>query len=328
MGNVTLLNLTFYQCVNLTSVPTFNTVNCTNFNGTFASTNLTTLPLINTSKGTNFTSYSITNPSLTTFANIDTSNGNTSFSQFITSCNALTYVPAVNLIKAISTIDMSANPSLNRIDATNCNVNMTVASCNMNANNLQQLFANSLVGNTSTSRTITITSNPGADTPITKTANIASGNTRIVMSNTVGLANGMVGTNSTLTFRTTCTLNANASITTAASATISNNTVVSMDSISIPTQGSLANFTPYFAVNASGTTFQVSLTQGGSAVSFGDGTFGGSGFVTRIPIIVNVSTNAYVDIQSSTNQTLTNTSVTFRTLDVRKALAKNWAITG
>jgi surface protein len=191
MANVTTLNLTFYQCFNLTSVPTFNTANCLNFQGTFASTNIISLPALNTSKGTNFSSYSIINNSLTTFANINTSNGTGSFAQFISGCQSLQYVPNVDLSKATSSIDFSANPALIRVDATGMNVTTTFSTCRLDNSALTNIFANGLQIGNGTSRTVTISSNPGAEAVISKTGAMTANTQIINITNTVGITAGM-----------------------------------------------------------------------------------------------------------------------------------------
>jgi surface protein len=338
MANVQSLNLTFYQCYNLTSIPTFNTVNCTNFGGTFASTNIVSLPALNTSKGTNFASYSIINNNLATFANIDMSNCVSSLSQFITSCPTLQYVPALDLSKATSSIEMNGNPSLIRVDATGMNVATTFSTCRLDNSALTNIFANGLSIGNGTSRIVTISSNPGAETAVAKTGNMSAGLQTIAIANTVGVTVGMFlssngfSTGNPVTFTDVNDLVHFTNIGASSTIQLANNDLVLFTTITTTT-GIVTGKTYYvrdvgvFNVGS----FRLSATLGGAVVTL---TTNGSGILTMgstnttLNTVATVNTNTNVIMNGYCSLTNAAATLSFSNLNRNLAISKNWVVTG
>ena len=86
----------FYNCKNITSVPSLDTSNGTSFNQMFyGCSSLKTIPLINTSNGTNFTGMFLSCSSLTEVPLLDTSKGS-NFTSLFNGCSSLIEVPSIN----------------------------------------------------------------------------------------------------------------------------------------------------------------------------------------------------------------------------------------
>jgi hypothetical protein len=141
----------FATCTSLRDVPLFNTVAVTSMDSMFQNCfSLLACPAFN----------------LTAI---------TTVGQMFSSCFSLVYVGAMDMNRAGITSSAGYNntflncASLQKIDATGFKFTFSVASCRLNATELDNLYTNLA---TVSSQTITVTSNPGTsgDTPSIATA--------------------------------------------------------------------------------------------------------------------------------------------------------------
>ena len=299
-SKVTVMNQLFQNCRSLITIPALNTSNATNLSGLiqFGSPSVTTIPLFNTTKVTTVGSM-------------------------LSQLYNLKSIPALNLGNCTTTTAFSSLPSLSSFNATNLKVSTTFASCAFSKEGLENIFANSIVGN-AVSQTITITSNPGTDPVKTVSAATITIN-NIDASSTTGVEVGMYaygnGINSTLT--------ANFSSTT-------NEFQVSGFGSLEPGNGIMFGFTAftvnpglnlreiYYSVEArSGGFFKLSLTPGGTAITL---TATSSGTITYANYVTSVGPNNVVlKLPGTSGSGLT---VTFRKLNTHGARIKNWTVTG
>jgi hypothetical protein len=264
----------------------------------------------------------------TTIPTFNTSNV-TNVNSMFQNCQNLNSIPALNLNKVIvagnTTNFISSTGSIANFAPSNINVAYTLSSQLLNNTALQLVFTNLTAGNT-TSRTITITSNPGADTPVALTGNTTANSNVIVMTSTTGYATGMLVTSANnISNAVPASFTASTSLVTLTSLNTgpANNTIVSFPTI-VTTTG-ISVYTPYYVVNASANTFQVSTTSGGGALTL---TTNGTGTVYIPPYITAVNTNANIVVSRVANATNTNQTITARYLDTSQALLKNWTVTG
>jgi len=329
------LYLTYYQCY---SLPTFNfidTSNVTNFQGAFSQmTALRELPDLNTSKGTNFTSFLIGDSALQKIPDtMSFANGVTSGSQFMNSCKSLQEVPAMDLGKFITTLDFSGCNSLEWVDASNVRIATNFSSCKMNGDALEDFFLNGIVGNAST-KAITITSNPGADSPIAKTAGITSNSNVITMATTTGIVAGMyvygTGIQTGIPVTLTNTGDTVAYTNALTNTPISNDNRVMFTSLSGVLGPTLS--TMYYVVNATSTGFQLSTTLGGSAIPItanGTGTMAiGAPRGTTFPPVITTVNSGNIIISGVSGLTNAAASLTIRYLNTTMASVQNFTITG
>jgi surface protein len=305
--NITL-NTTFQNCFSLNSIPAFNTSNVTVLTGAFQATSITTAPSIDTSKVTTM---------LGVFAN----------------CSSLNTIPNYNLsnVTASITNGLTALPSLSNIQMTGTKITHSIASDHLGQTELQNYFAN--LGSNTTTQTITITSNPGVDTANSKTSGTTAGSNVITMANTVGIIAG-----STFIYGTGVNTGIPVTFTDAGDTVVYTNGggvngLANGDNVMFTaitsTTGIVIN-TPYFVVNRTGTTFQVSATSGGAALPLttnGTGTMSIGG-ATISNKVLTVNANANVIINGVSGITNASASLTARNLNTNYAVIKNWTVTG
>jgi len=329
------LYLTFYQCY---SLPTFNfidTSNVVNFQGAFSQmTALRELPDLNTSKGTNFTSFLIGDVALQKIPDtMNFANGITSGSQFMNSCKSLQEVPAMDLGKFITTLDFSNSNNLEWVDASNVRIATNFSSCKLNGDALENFFLNGIVGNAST-KAITITSNPGADAAIAKTAGITANSNVITMASTTGIVAGMyvygTGLQSGIPVTLTNTGDTVAYTNALTNTPVSNDNRVMFTSLSGPLGPGLS--TMYYVVNATSTGFQISTTLGGAPFAIttnGTGTMTiGAPRGTTFPAQITTVNSGNIIISGVSGLTNASASLTIRYLNTTMASVQNFTITG
>jgi hypothetical protein len=359
---VTTMNSTFFECQTLKSIPALDTGNVLNMdtmlyscqaltNIAFANTtkvtsmsamiqdcrSMTTETLMdggpntwNTANVTNMNNILIGTTGITTIPTWNTSKV-TSVTGMLSGVLSLTSVPALNLSNAVTGTSsfLQNNLNLSKLDFTGLKATFTVQNSNLSKAELEKIFANCIIGNT-TSQTVTITTTPGADTPVVRTGNFSGSSNTITMSNTLGITAGMIAYGTGISpGSVTLTLDvATGNITTiGAGFAPPNNTVVGFASI-----GSITNISNYVGAvyyvansNASG-NFRISTTPGGSPITFTGTT---SSAAIRIPnYVVSVVANTSVRISCTTYAPGTNVSCSFRTLDMGQAFVKNWTVTG
>jgi len=322
---VTTMQNTFRLCSSLQSVPLFNTALVTNiaamFQDCFA---LTSIPLFNTASviniGTAFSGSAIRTIPAFNFASVS----GAASSLFIR-CYSLVSVPTISLNAVTEFGNMFVNtPSLAAMNFTNIRYTVTFADCNLSKEALETIFTNLGTAATGATRTLTLTNNWGAPTPVSLTGTPAAGSTTITMASTTGLSAGMqvTGTNTSLTTGRAVTFTDAGDLVNLTAHGLSNGDEVAFSTITTTT-GIVIN-TIYFVVNAAADTFQVASTLGGAALPL---TTNGSGTVkynsTIVSIVPNTSVTMSRPMAGGSAQTLA-----FRLLQTYRAVLKGFAITG
>ena len=334
IGNITTTVLltdtstAFYQCNNLLAGPDptyFVTSGVTNMNAMYQECySLITIPAHNTSNVTNFASFLQSDTALQYLPTIDSSKA-TNVNNMFTSCSSLNSTPILNFSNVTTASGtFTTTPSLATINASNLKVSTTISPGGLSANGLQNVFANTILSN-ATSQTITITGNPGADTPVALTGNTTANSNVVIMTNTTGYTANMLLTsanNISNARAVSFTTGTNLVTLTTVNSGPANNSIVSFPTI-VTTTG-ISVFTPYYVVNASANTFQVSSSNGGGALSITTGT--GTCYIP--PYITTVNTNANIILTSVASATATGQTITARILDTSQAIMKNWTVTG
>lgn len=313
----------FRNCHSLSSVPLFNTANVTTFDSMFLSCHaLKAIPLFNTIKVTSFnTAFNscislMTIPAFNTVAATDMTNA-------FNACYSLTEIPAMNL-NLVGALTLTSCFSLATFNATNLRVSTIFSQCKLSKDALETIFTNLGTALVGAARTITISNNWGAPTPVTLTGTPAAGSTTITMANTTGLSAGMqvTGTNTILTTGRAVTFTDAGDLVNLTAHGLSNGDEVAF-SVITTTTGIVIN-TIYFVVNAAADTFQVASTLGGAALPL---TTNGSGTVRYNSVIVSIVPNTSVTMSrpmaGGSSQTLA-----FRLLQTYRAVLKGFAISG
>ena len=163
---VTDMSNMFTSCNALPSIPLFDTGNVTNMSGMFQNCSvLTTIPLLNTAKVTNVTSM-------------------------FTSCLSLQSVPALDFTQVSTTSSIFTScGQLAKIDIVNYKGSISVASCKLSTSVLNDILNNTL--SSPASKALTLTSNFGLDTAITKSGTLTLNSNTITMADTSNLSVGM-----------------------------------------------------------------------------------------------------------------------------------------
>ena len=142
------------------------------------------------------------------------------------------------------------------------------------------------------------------------------------MASTAGLAVNMLLTGTGINTAVAVTIQGNPTNTITRTAHgIPNGTIVSFATL-VTTTG-ISRYTPYYVVNATTDTFQVSLTLGGAPITLtnnGSGTLLYGTFITAI--VPNTSITVTIPPSASGSSLLS-----YRALNVSIATLKNWAIT-
>jgi len=291
----------FAYCYSLLSIPLFNTANVTNMSSMFQSNyNLLSVPLLNTGKVTDF-------------------------SAMFSSCYSLNNIPALscNLVNTFAST-FSNTYSLATIAMTGMAYTIDLSNNKLSKDALETFFTNLGTAFAGATRTITLTNNWGAPTPVSLAGTTVAGTTIITMASTAGLSAGMqvTGVNTSLTTGIAVTFTDAGDTVNLNTHGLSNGDEVSF-SVITTTTGIVIN-TIYFVVGATANTFQVASTLGGSALPL---TTNGSGTLkynsTIASIIANTSVTVTRPMVGSASQTLA-----FRLLGTYKALLKGFAVTG
>jgi surface protein len=324
---VTGMNLMFSSCSSLTTVPLFNTAAVTgSMSSMFSSCiALTTVPLFNTAAVTNMGSMFSVCTSLTTVPLFNTALV-TNMSTMFNGCSSLTSLPALNTASAPSSASLASMfatcVNLSKIAMTGFRFTFSVTALKLSKTSLELLFSNLGIG---TSQTLTITTNPGADTAVSLTGTTAAQSTTITMASTAGLSTGMSvsGTGTGITTGASVTFQDAGDTVTLASHGLSNGGMVSF-SVITTTTGIVIN-TIYYVISATTNTFQVSATSGGSALVL---TTDGSGTLKYNAKIVTINTNVSVVLDRPAATTAAGATLAFRILNTSQATLRGWAITG
>lgn len=322
-GAVTTMASMFNNCFSLSSVPLFNTANVLSFASMFTQCySLTSVPLFNTIKITSFNgTFSncislMTIPEFNTIAATDMTNA-------FSACYSLTTFPAMNL-NLVGALTLTSCFSLATFNAINLRVTTSFSNCKFAKDALETIFTNLGTALVGAARTLTISSNWGAPTPVSLTGTPAAGSTTITMASTTGLSAGMqvTGTNTILTTGRAVTFTDAGDLVNLTAHGLSDGDEVAF-SVITTTTGIVIN-TIYFVVNAAADTFQVASTLGGAALPL---TTNGSGTVRYNSVIVSIVPNTSVTMSrpmaGGSSQTLA-----FRLLQTYRAVLKGFTISG
>lgn len=317
----------FDSCRGLISFANVNLTNSANTSGMF--TNCTKLSSVN------FTSYTGAGTlvmagmfngcvSLSTAPTIDTSKA-ISFGTTFNSCQNLVSIPAYDLgnLTVAPTTWLSGSNSVSSIQVVNTKLAVNYGSLNLSRTTLYQVMDN--LGSPATTQTLTITSNPGADTAVTSnlTAGQAAGSTTLTVASSASFTVGMWVTNSVCFSTIACTFQDAGDTVTKTAHGLANGTRISFATI-VTTTGISIN-TIYYVINATTDTFQVATTAGGSALPL---TNNGTGTMKYEVYVTGKPSGTQVTVSAPTTAITTATALSGRNLNTYRATLKNWTVTG
>lgn len=294
---VTSMGQMFRFCTSLTSVPLFNTAAVTNMSSMFEScVSLTSVPLFNTAAVT-------------------------SMGSMLGECSSLTSVPAMSAAAAVNPSLIASGNNLSWFGMTNLNFSITFANQKLSKAAIDHIFTNLLRRTSST--TITISGNYGADTAISKSScGTTSGSRTVTQANTASLAVGMRVTGTGVNDAVSVTFQDSGDTVTRASHGLDNGTIVSFSAITGTT--GILTYTQYYVVNATVDTFQLAATAGGAAVSLATN---GTGTMLYPAYITAITANTSFEMSAPASATGTVT-LSARVLDTFPAVAKGWTVSG
>ncbi len=323
IGNILDSSSMFQNCTSLQSVPLFNLASATTTTSMFPNCySLQSVSLFNLASATTTTSMFANCSSLQSVPLFNLSSATTT-TQMFTNCTSLQSVPLFNLASATTTTSMFQNCySLKRFLA-NIKQTQNLSNAKMSEVALSEMYSNLL---TSVGQTLTITGNYGiALTPIVSLSGTGTlGSKTITMANTTGLSIGMFvrGTGISTAVNTAVTFTDTGDLVNKTAHGLVNGNIISFNSINTTTGISIS--TIYYVINATANTFQVSLTQGGTAIALttnGSGDYNSPVFITAITPNVNITV-------SLPNVAAVSGTLTFRS-DIHKtylANMKGWTI--
>lgn len=356
-GNVTDMNNMFQSCPSLITCPAFNTIKVTTMTNMFnGCSSLQDVLFTNTSNVSNVASMFFSCNNFTgssTWSSWDLSK-NVGLGQMFQSQNGvitiptwntsnvtninnmcafsttMTIIPALNFSNVTTATTPFNSPAITKIQATGLKVSTSLVGTQLVKSALEEVFTN--LGSNTTVQTITITSVPGATTALSKTSGITAGSNVVTMANTVGVITGtyLYGTGVNTGIPVTFDATADTVVYTNGGGVngLANGDNVMFTAITTTT-GIVIN-TPYFVVNRTGTTFQISTTSGGAAINLvtnGTGVMSIGG-ATISNQIVTVNANANVIISGVSGITNAAATLTNRALNQNYATTKNWTVTG
>ena len=225
----------------------------------------------------------------------------TNMSSMFNGCYSLQTVPAFNCTSVLTgnfTSMFTGDANLATINAYNFNFSFSITSCKLSRAAIETVFQNLF---STTGQTITVGSgtNWGAPAVISLSGTTTSGSTTVTMASTTGLSVGMeiAGTGISTSVAVTIQGNPTNTVTLTAHG-IPNGNLISFATI-VTTTG-ITTYTPYYVVNATTNTFQISLTSGGAPITL---TNTGSGTIlygtTITAITPNVSVTLSIPAQAS-----------------------------
>jgi hypothetical protein len=322
----------FYTCYSLQSVNVSGMTAVTNatnmFNGcnSLQSVNVSGMTAVTTATNMFYTCRSLSTVTMTSFASAAASLlADTMFSgceQMINILLPTAKVTKLGMAGATGLLDKLATISFNAASTfSGTSPQLDVSYCTLTAAQLNTIFGQ-LPNNLA--KTVNITGCTG-ETLVTLSGTTVLGSTTVTMASTAGLSTGMEMTGTGINTAQAVTTTVSTSVVNLTAHGIPNGTLVYFPTLN-NTTGITVN-TPYFVVNAATNTFQVSLTSGGAAITFG-GTNATSATVfygnTIQAISPNVSVTLLIPASSANVGESTVSSVCLHSL----AAGKGWTITG
>ena len=332
LGNVAVLNTSsmFSNCYSLTSLPELDISGATNMGSMFNNcSSITSSPVYNTGNATTLSNFMSGCISLSSIPTFDTSKA-TNVSAMLPS-SSLTIVPALNLSNAttIGTMFSSGQYQSNSITSFNCvgmNVAFSIQNMHLGKEQLESMF-NNMAGNTATSRTVTITSNPGADTAVSKTATWTTSNKLVTITASGSVVAGMYMYNNNAVSEVNCGFTSSSDtigLTSGPSFGPIDGTLISFTQV--PVGSGLTTYTNYYVVESSvgGNSFKVATTPGGTAIDITNSGTGRLRYALKVESVVGTS----VTLDNYPMAAGTAAAVTFRYLNTNIAQFKSWTVTG
>lgn len=346
LSSATTLSSMFVSCYSLQSVPAFNLSNANSMTSMFASCfTLPTIPNFTIGSGALDISNMFQNcyalksvPDIFYTANISGISG------LFVSSSALTKTPRILNTSATSCATTPLSISIIEVDRWNIS-SLTVAppmsglrlrrcqfyggkySISYASHQLSRTALNEVIdnlGTAATTQTLTITSNPGATVnPIySRSSTTTSGSTTISIADTSNFIIGTQVTGTGISDARSVTLQDTGDTVTLAGHGLANGKLISFATI-VTTTG-IAVYTPYYVINATTDTFQLSLTNGGAAIAL---TTDGTGTILYQTLITNIVANTSVTIDVPASASGTNT-LAYRNLNTQLAIMRRWSVTG
>lgn len=256
--------------------------------------------------------------SLKTLPNIPFAAGNTS-TNFGT-IPALREFPSLNMQFATSSINFTTRVFRSQL----YNVRVTISYQN---NMLDKVAINEVINNlitASTTQTLTITGNPGANInpALSRASGTTTGSTTVTCSNTASFEIGTQVTGTGISDAISVTFTDTGDTVTLVNHGIPNGKLVSFTAITTTT--GIVVFTPYFVVNATTDTFQLSLTEGGGPIAL---TNNGTGTMIYQTLVTAINPNVSVTIDIPASATGSPT-LSYRNLNTQLAVMKRFTVTG
>jgi hypothetical protein len=324
LSKVTTTASMFSSCFSLRAIPNFDLSLCTNTNSMFFSCGTAqTIPSIyNLPLVTDATSM-FTNLNFNTSPILNFGAGPINATSALNGLRSLTVIPPMNFNNITNATTIFQNDTaLSRLQATGLKVTLDLTNCRFSKTALEEVFTN--VAANITAQTLTITGNWGADPIISKaTTGTTIGSTTLTQTNTSSLAIGMLVTGTGISDAKAVTMQGSGINTITRTAHgLPNGKLVYFASI-VTTTGIVIK-TPYYVVNRTADTFQVSLTSGGAPLTLtnnGTGTIQFPSFITAI----NSNINYTIDVPATATGSITTSN---RLLNTSLAALKGWTITG
>lgn len=320
-SSATNLSLMLSACRSLTEIPLFNTSSATNMSQMLSNaSSLVAIPPLDTSQCTNFFFFANFCRQLTSVPLLNTAAA-TNMSGMFNACSSLTSVPAMTAAAATTLGTVASGGNISWFDMTDLNATISFANQKLSKAALDHIFTNLLRRTTST--TITISGNYGADTAVSKTScGRTSGSKVVTQSDTSNLQTGMRVLGTGVTDAVAVTFQDTGDTVTRTAHGLDNGTIVSFTSITSTT--GILTYTRYYVVNATTNTFQLSDTEGGAAKAL---TTNGSGNMLYPAYITAITTNVSFEMSAPASSTGTGT-LTARILDTYPAVSKGWSVSG
>jgi hypothetical protein len=257
---------------------------------------------------------------------IDASKTTTVANMFYGTANtygALTSIPALNLISntvALSSFNQAG--STTTIDIYNVKYT-TVINGIFTVTEIEKMLNNLLP--VSTAQTFSFANTIVSGASATLSSNTTLGSTTITMASTTGITVGMqvTGTGTPLTTAIAVTFQDTSDTVTLNSHGLSNGDIVSFATI-VTTTGITVG-TPYYVINSTTNTFQVSTSSGGSVVAL---TTNGTGTMRYNSLVTAIVPNTSVTMSRPMTSTASASSLVFRVLNTSIGILKGWTVSG
>lgn len=322
-SKVTSFSSAFSNCFLLKTVPAFDTSLCTDFSYMFSACySLVEVPTFNTASATTMAYMFNGAYSLKKIPDFNTTN-NTSISNFTgNSRSQLIEIPVFDMRKSSGLQNLSSS-SIWRFKAYGFISPLSVSNNMLSKRELNEIIEN--LGNPTASQSLTISNNPGATSNPTysRSSTTTAVSAVVLVSDTSNFIVGetqVIGTG--ITNSRTVTLTDAGDLVTLAGHGLPNGKRVSFTSITSTT--GISVYRPYYVVNATTDTFQLSLTADGAPIAL---TTDGSGAIIYQTLVIAIDPNVSVtvDVPASVSGT---SNLAYRNLNTQIAVMKRWTVTG